>query len=117
LLLIIFVFDPLAVTLVVVANQAFSKPKTNPEPDKATEEIVASQWEEQPPIEYTITSSSIANDFPYDDDYMSNIWYPPYDNVKPTVVTGSIVTPIVEETKPIEIPKTQPKRPAYWASK
>jgi hypothetical protein len=129
LLLIIFVFDPLAISLVVVANQAFSKPKPKSEPETPLMEIppitVASQWEEQPPaVEYTVTSSSRSDDF-FDDEYMTNIWYPYsydtiIDNVTPAVVTGSIEptgsikteTPVTEEKKP-----EPPRRLAYWTSK
>lgn len=129
LLLIIFVFDPLAISLVVIANQAFSKSKPKPQPEKTFEEAIAEHplmqmppslaehWEVHPNVTYTVTSSSRADDFPYDDEYMANIWYPNiYDNVKPTVVTGS--APIeTEATRTDKVKVDTSKRPAYWASK
>lgn len=129
LLLIIFVFDPLAISLVVIANQAFSKSNPKPQPEKTIEEAIAEHplmqmppslaehWEVQPNVKYTVTSSSRDDDFPYDDEYMSNVWYPNiYDNVKPTVLTGS--APIETETTRTDKIKVDPsKRPAYWASK
>ena len=134
LLLIIFVFDPLAVTLVVVANQAFSKKKYG-----VTDEDIENAMANHPAGFPTYVEEI---DDPYADDALERNWYeyqyvtasmptekdmpeevymytpryaPPVDSVN---VTSSIQEPKpVEETKPIEIPKTQPKRIAYWNSK
>jgi len=83
LLLIIFVFDPLAITLVVVANQAFDKLKP-----KTAEPIVAEQPKEET------------------DDYedTSHHWYDYPD-------TSSIVTPIVEVVAPVETEVTASNEP------
>jgi len=88
LLLIIFVFDPLAITLVVVANQAFDKLK----PKTAVPVITEQPVTEQPKEEI--------------DDYedTSHQWYD-YPE------TSSIVTPIIEVIAPIEMEVTASNEP------
>jgi len=83
LLLIIFVFDPLAITLVVVANQAFDRLK----PKTAVPAVTEQLKEETDDYEDT-----------------SHQWYNYPD-------TSSIVTPIVEVVAPIEMEVTASNEP------
>jgi len=108
LLLIIFVFDPLAITLVVVANQAFDRLKSKvvteieqPKPIEDEYEDTSAQWYDYPdPV--IVTPTIIVNDSPV------------------TEVTSSIepsgsVEPVIENKQDIYQEKPQPRRSkAYW---
>ena len=109
LLLIIFVFDPLAITLVVVANQAFDrlKPKVvteieQPKPVEDEYEDTSAQWYDYPdPV--VVTPTIIVNESPV------------------TEVTSSIepsgsVEPVIENRQDIyqEKPQSQRRSKAYW---
>jgi len=127
LLLIIFVFDPLAIALVVVANQAFSKKKY----------VVTDEDIEKPIADHPIGFPTYVeeNDDPYSDDVLERNWYE-YQYVTASMPTEKdmpeaeymytlkydvpadsvAVTSSIQESKPVEETKP-PKRPAYWASK
>jgi hypothetical protein len=108
LLLIIFVFDPLAITLVVVANQAFDrlKPKVVTEikqevPEQDDYEDTSAQWYDYPdPV--VVTPTIIVNES-VDTEVTSSI------------ETSSSMEPIIEDKQDIYQEKSQPRRSkAYW---
>ena len=122
LLLIIFVFDPLAITLVVVANQAFDKLRiANVRPESIGQTVATLN----DPPQYNDVHVDEQDDTYYEHVYdqydatQNNITYPEPNTV--TVVpsgsfnSGSIQSNI-QSPKDIyqEKPNTLPRRRAYW---
>ena len=116
LLLIIFVFDPLAISLVVVANQAFNKNQhQKTESSNVNTEIPISDNKDNQ-VDNTV------NDTDEIDSYIAQ-WYEEYDTAKSNVEKTEPVEEIiaVKESSAPEI-KTETKkdnrgRIAYWNSK
>jgi hypothetical protein len=119
ILLIVFVFDPLAIALVVVANQAFSKKKyvvTDEDIEKAmadetydpySDDEIERNW-----YEYQhVTASKPGVEYMYTPRYA-----PP---IEPVTVTSSIhmqETKTTEDNKSTQTPnKPGNNRPVYWA--
>jgi hypothetical protein len=114
LLLIIFVFDPLAIALVVVANQAFSKKKYG-----VTDEDIEKAMADHPIVFPTYADETYDV---YSDDELERNWYE-YQYVTASMPTEKdtpedimSVTSSIQEPKNVEETKTS-NRPVYWNSK
>jgi hypothetical protein len=116
LLLIIFVFDPLAITLVVVANQAFDRLRIVNVQTGSIEQPIATL--NDPPQNNDVYTND------HDDTYYENV-YDQYESVQnnstypePNIVTvvssGSIDSGSIQKDIYQEKTNTPPRQRAYW---